>query len=76
MRFAFIVTVDAERTEGKFASRDELAAQILDELEGANPGTLEGDNGGQYEVGDFDVQQVDVDRRGRMVLSGAQAVIR
>jgi hypothetical protein len=50
MHFTFTVEVDAERTEGKFASRDELAEQIQEALESADPGSLEGDNGGQYEL--------------------------
>jgi hypothetical protein len=57
MTFTFTVTVEVERTQGKFATREELAEQIISELEGANPGTLEGENGGEYEVSDFTVEE-------------------
>jgi hypothetical protein len=37
VRYTFLVEVEVERTEGKFASREDLAGQLLEELEGANP---------------------------------------
>jgi len=49
-RFTFTVNVTAERTEGKFATRDELQEQIQEALEGADPSQLDGENGGVYEV--------------------------
>lgn len=55
MRFNFAIEVEVERTEGKFASKDELQEQIQEWLEQANQGTLEGENGGQYEVTEWDV---------------------
>lgn len=55
MTFTFTVTVEVERTEGKFATREELAEQILEALESAVPDQLEGENGGQYEVQSFEV---------------------
>lgn len=66
MRFTYKVTatveVEVERTEGKFASRDELGEQLLqaveevaNELENADPGSLEGEYGGQYEVVEWSV---------------------
>lgn len=58
MRFVFQVEVEVERTEGKFATRDELAEQLMEELEGADPGDLEGDSGGEYEVTSFEVSDV------------------
>lgn len=57
MRFDFLVSVEVERTEGKFASREDLAGQLLEELEGANPDSLTGDNDGEYEVTSWDVQE-------------------
>lgn len=57
MRFRFVVEVDVERTEGKFASREELAQQIQDAIEAADPNNLEGDNGGQYDVTDWQVYE-------------------
>jgi hypothetical protein len=57
MRFNFIVEVEVERIEGKFASRDELSDQIIGALEDADPGDLEGDNGGQYNIISWSVAQ-------------------
>jgi hypothetical protein len=48
--FTFKVTVEVERVEGKFASRDEIMEQLADALESADPGAVSGDNGGEYEV--------------------------
>lgn len=57
MDFAYLVTAQVERTEGKFAARDELEEQITDALEGADPNSLEGGEGGQYEVTDWSVEE-------------------
>jgi hypothetical protein len=59
MKFEFKVTVEVERDEGKFESRDDLGEQIRDEIESADPGTLEGDNGGVYSTVAFEVEEVD-----------------
>lgn len=56
MRFTFEVTVEIERQQGKFAGRDEMEEQIKTEIEDVNPGSLEGDNGGEYEVTQWDVE--------------------
>lgn len=58
MRFKFEVEVEVARTEGKFASRDEIAEQLREAIEGGDPGTVEGENGGQYEVIEFSVSDV------------------
>lgn len=55
--FRFVVTVEVERTTGKFAPREELADLMIQELEGANPGTLDGENEGQYEIQSWDVEE-------------------
>jgi hypothetical protein len=55
MRFTFTVEVEVQRNEGKFATRDELAEQLREAIEGADPGSLEGENGGQYETTDWSV---------------------
>lgn len=57
MRFQYIVEVEVERTEGKFASREELAEQIQESLENAQLDSLEGENGGQYDVTDWSVSE-------------------
>ena len=54
--FVFTVTVEVEREEGKFASRDELADQIREAIEGADPGTVEGENGGSYSIVNWTVE--------------------
>jgi hypothetical protein len=50
MRFRFAVEVEVEREEGKFASRDELADELREAIEQADPGSVEGGNGGVYNV--------------------------
>ena len=50
-----IVSIEVQRTQGKFATRDELAEQIRDAIESADPGQLDGDNGGEYEVTSWEV---------------------
>lgn len=57
MKFKFTVEVEVERTQGKFATRDELSTLIGEALEGANPETLDGENEGQYEVQSWDVAE-------------------
>ena len=61
MRFKFEVVVEVTRSEGKFATREEIADQIQAALESADPGSYEGDNGGQYETGDWSVTEVGVE---------------
>lgn len=63
MRFVYRIEVEVERTEGKFASRGDLGEQIQAELESAEPSTLEGENGGIYEVTSFEVTQEEQVRR-------------
>lgn len=55
MKIRFEVEVELDHITGKFASKDEPADQIQSALEDANPGEVEGENGGQYEVSSFDV---------------------
>jgi hypothetical protein len=58
VKFEFKVTVEAERVEGKFASREDLAGQIRDELENTNPGSLTGENDGEYDIVEWEVEEV------------------
>jgi hypothetical protein len=56
--FTFTVTVELERESGKFAGRDEMAEQIRDALEGADPGSVDGigaDGDSTYTVNAWDV---------------------
>jgi len=63
MEFHYTVRVLVDRTEGLFASREEIAEQIREELEAAEPGALEGEEGGVYEVTEFEVEEVEAKRR-------------
>jgi hypothetical protein len=62
MRFRIVVEAEVERVEGLFASRDDLGEQLREEIEGADPGTLTGENDGEYEVTSFEVT-IDEDHR-------------
>jgi hypothetical protein len=55
MHFTITVEVDIQRIQGKFASKDEMEAQIIDAIESANPDSLTGDNEGEYEVTNWEV---------------------
>lgn len=57
MHFRIIIEGDAERTEGKFESRDTIIGAIIEELEGADPGEVEGDNGGTYAINEWNVTE-------------------
>jgi len=56
MQFQYIVTVEVERTQGKFASREEINEAITEALESADISSFEGENGGEYEVTDWSVE--------------------
>lgn len=58
MRFEFKVEVEVERVEGKFASKDEIAEQLRDDIERADPGSVSGvgaDGSSEYEVTSWEV---------------------
>lgn len=60
-RFTFTIEVTLERESGKFASRDEMADALVDVLEQADPGTVDGigsDGDSYYTVSDFTVEEV------------------
>lgn len=40
--FSFTVNIEVERECGKFMSRDEVAEQLQEALDGADPGSVEG----------------------------------
>ena len=59
--FELKVTVTLSRIEGKFASRDEMVEALISELEGADPGSIDGlgaDGSSSYEVESFEVEEV------------------
>jgi len=53
--FQFIVDVSVEKTSGKFASKESLEEAIMEALADANPQTLDSENGGEYEITDWDI---------------------
>jgi hypothetical protein len=60
VRFTYTVEVEVERVEGKFASRDEVAEQLQEALEGADPGSIDGigaDGTSGYEVQSWSVDE-------------------
>ena len=58
MRFAFRVEVELRREQGRFASRGEMADQLVEALEQADPGSLTGENDGEYSVDDWSVSDI------------------
>lgn len=61
-RIRVTIDVELERIQGKFASRSEMAEAIIDELEGADPGSIYGigaDADSDYEVVGWDVNSDD-----------------
>lgn len=66
MRFDFLVSVEVERTEGKFASRDDIAAELAQTLEFADPSSIDGigaDGTSSYETTDWSVEEQAQPRR-------------
>ena len=59
MYFQFEVSVEIERSEGKFISREEASKQIMKALDSGNPDQIDGDDGGVYEVVNFEVQEIE-----------------
>ncbi len=55
--FEFLITAEVSRSEGKFATRDELREQLQEALESADPGTMSGENGGEYNVDNWNVEE-------------------
>lgn len=57
-RFKFTVEVTLERSEGKFASRDEMIEAIVEWLDQANQDSIQGigpDSDSSYDVSDWSV---------------------
>jgi hypothetical protein len=63
MRFTFTVEVEISRQQGKFATRDEMADQIREAIEGADPQSLQGESDGEYNVDSWDVQEQEQEKR-------------
>lgn len=56
LTYKIIATLD--HVSGKFASKEEISSQILDELENLSIGILEGDNGGEYEITGWEITEL------------------
>lgn len=70
MRHYILVTVDTERESGKFAGRDEIATAIVEAIEEANPGSLDGlgaDGESTYNVEDWEVEEIDKKRAEKLM---------
>jgi hypothetical protein len=50
IQIEFVVALTVEREDGPVSGRSELVRLIREELEAADPGSVETDNGGTYEV--------------------------
>ena len=60
MRFVFTVEVELERESGKFASRDDIAVELVDRLLAAVAYEVDGvgaDGDSVYSVYDFEVRE-------------------
>lgn len=65
MDFKFEIWASVERTQGKFASRDEIEGELIEALESANPGSISASEGGEYEVGDWEVVAIEIKKKRR-----------
>lgn len=68
MEFVFEVRATVERVSGKFASREDVAAELMQTLESTDPGTVYGlgaDGDSSYEVQSWDVEEQPQPRRKR-----------
>lgn len=50
MKLVFKLEVEVERIRGKFASREDLATAIIDEVDGQNPGSVTTDSDAEYDI--------------------------
>ena len=57
MRFTFHVSVEVNRQQGKFASREDIATELQQALDDANPGDLQVGDDGEYTVDDWTVDE-------------------
>lgn len=56
MEFSFIVNASVERSQGRFSTREDIEEQLIEALDSANPGSITGENDGEYEVTDWSVE--------------------
>jgi hypothetical protein len=65
MIFTFRVDIEVNRDEGKFASREEISEQLAEALADADPGSVEGNEGGQYSVSSWEVNEEEQPKKKR-----------
>lgn len=51
------ITCELRHVTGKFASADDLAEKLIEEIEGADPGSITTDDDAEYEVDSFTVER-------------------
>lgn len=60
MKIEFTVAIEIERVQGKMVTKDELAEEIEQALDSANPGDISGigpDGNSSYEITDFVIER-------------------
>jgi len=65
VKLEFVVRADVEHQDGPFASREELTEAVRSELDAADPGTVDGGEGGSYAVSSWEVEEIEPAPRGR-----------
>lgn len=65
MEFSFIVNASVERVQGKFSTRENIEEELIETIDGANPGSITGENDGEYEVTDWTVEQNVIEKKGK-----------
>lgn len=67
MIHVFTITVETERQQGKFMSRDEVNDALVEALIDADPGSVEGgaDGDSVYDVVSWEVESVEQQRKTR-----------
>lgn len=58
--FKFVVEVSLNRTQGKFAPRDDLGEEIRQAIDDANPGSINAGDDGEYDVESWDVSEEEI----------------
>lgn len=60
MQVVLKITATVERQKGKFAPRDEIIEEMINQVDGANPYLITGvgaDGDSEYEITDWEVEQ-------------------
>lgn len=72
--FTFVVHVELERDEGKFAAREDMAELLVSEIEGADPSSIDPGEA-TYSVTDWTVDEFDPKEFDAIIKAGT-AVLR